>query len=78
MTFMKFNQFVDFNIADAVAVCHQKGLVAHIFLNALYSAAGHGVVARVDDGHFPRLEIAVMNGHFVFAVTEVKAYVRVV
>lgn len=66
------------HVADPVAVGHEEGLVAHIFLYALDAPSGHGVVAGVDDGDAPWLAVAAVDGHLVAVAAVVERHIGVV
>lgn len=61
MAAVESDELLDIDVADAVAVGHEEGLVADVFPDAADAPAGHGVETRVDDGHAPWLGVLLMQ-----------------
>lgn len=77
MRLMEFNKFCDVNVTDTITIGKKKWFVADIFLYALDASTCHCIIASVNDGDFPRLAVAAVDGHLVLVVTVVEGNVGI-
>src|SRR5207247_881216 len=64
------NQLSDVDVADAVAVREAEGLVGKVLPDPAHTAAGHRLLAGVDQRHAPRLDGSRVDDRLVLAEVE--------
>ena len=58
---MKFQQFIQINVADAVAIGHHESLLIDYGRQSLEAAAGQGGLARIDEMDFPGITMILVD-----------------
>ena len=51
--FMKFDEFGDIDIGNAVSVCHAESFIIEVIPDSFESSTGHGIVSCIDQSHLP-------------------------